>query len=149
MQIAHMLGTSTSSALEAVYGDPKRKKELDGAPTAALSGDTVSISAKALELAAQMQADKSAPDRQNAAGGEAEEQNTEQGAGQSGGVGMGASTGDQLAEIEGKIKELQQKISSIQNSAMPEESKQATISGLQAQIESLLQQLNALKAQVA
>lgn len=140
MNIAYMMGTSTSSALEALYGDPQKKKNeaTEAAPLAA-PVDRVSISAEALALAAARRGSGENAGSEESAG----ESSTEaKGAGT---AGTGAS-GNSAASIEAKIKELQQKIMDVQNSNMPETSKQAMISSYETQLDALVQELNAIKS---
>ncbi len=162
MNIANLLGTSTSSALEAVYGQ-KKKNDNDDARNGVHSWreDTVSLSEAALALAQlagkeQAAAEDESQESLNGQGsgraalqsGNADE-NEEDGAvagagrGSSSGIGSGSS----VSEIEANIKQLQQKIVETQNSNLPEDTKSAMISAIQAQIGELVQEKNALENQ--
>lgn len=161
MYIANLLGTSTSSALEAVYGQ-KKKNDNDDAQNSVYSWreDTVSLSDAALalvQLAGKEQAPSDDDTRESLNGqtpnglpssgadGKSEEEGAVSGAGQSSSSGGGS--GSSVSEIEAKIKQLQQKIVETQNSDLPENTKSAMISALQAQIGELVQEKNALENQ--
>ena len=163
MNIANMLGTSTSSALEAVYGQKKKNDNDDNDRNGVYSWreDTVSFSEAALALAQlagkeQGTAEDGSQESLNGQGsgkaalqsGNAEENEGEgdvSGAGQASSSGIGG--GSSVSEIEAKIKQLQQKIVETQNSNLPEDTKSAMISAIQAQIGELVQEKNALANQ--
>lgn len=163
MNIANLLGTSTSSALEAVYGQ-KKKNDNDDAQNGVYSWreDTVSLSEAALALAQlageeQATAEDESQESLNGQGSgkaalqsgnadENEEDGAVAGAGQ-GSSSSGVGSGSSVSEIEAKIKQLQQKIVETQNSNLPEDTKSAMISAIQAQIGELVQEKNALENQ--
>ena len=163
MNIANLLGTSTSSALEAVYGQ-KKKNDNDDAQNGVYSWreDTVSLSEAALALAQlagkeQATADDESQESLNGQGSgktalqsgnadENEEDGAVAGTGQ-GSFSSGVGSGSSASEIEAKIKQLQQKIVEIQNGNLPEDTKSAMISAIQAQIGELVQEKNALENQ--
>ena len=162
MNIANLIGTSTSPALEAVYGQ-KKKNDSDDAQNGVYSWreDTVSLSEAALALAQMAGKEQAPPDDesqeslngqtsgkdalQSGNAGENEDEGAVSGAGQ--GSAFGGGSGASASEIEAKIKQLQQKIVETQNSSLPEDTKSAMISSLQAQISELVQEKSALENQ--
>ena len=164
MNIAHLLGTSNSSALEALYGEQKNR---DDAGESVRSGvfswreDSVSISEAALALLDVAGKEQAPPavglsqdslnghgsrtlSLKEAASGDAEER--EEAAKPGGGAfSLGGSSG--AADIEARIKALQQKIVETQASDLPEEIKSAKISGLQSQISQLTQEKSVIDSQ--
>ena len=166
MNIANMLGTSTSSALEALYGQQKKKDDDDSAQSGVYSWqqDRVSISDAALALAGlagKEQApseDGASQDSLNGQGSRrvslpnAKTDGTEEAADSvesagGGQQGFSLGGGSSASDIEAKIKALQQKIVETQNSDLPEDAKSAMISGLQSQIGQLAQEKSALESQ--
>ena len=166
MNIANMLGTSTSSALEAVYGQKKKKENEDDAQSGVYSWrqDRVSVSEAALallEAAGKEQAPPEDDSSDNAASEELLHKNLgtdakADGSGKTDGSveasgeaeqGFSLGNGSSASDIDAKIKQLQQKIMEIQNSELPEDTKSAMISGLQAQISALVQEKSAMESQ--
>ena len=146
MNIANMMGTSTSSALEAIYGERKKQDEEEGLSVASWKKDTVSISAEAASLAKQMEnrlGVSGASEQPNFA---ADDQQAERENGAVGGSGGGMGSGNDTRQLEAKIKELQSKLSSIQSSNIPEESKEAMTAAIQAELNAAMQELNAAQA---
>lgn len=146
MNIAYLMGTSTSSALEALYGDPKKRQETSTEGSVhSWQQDSVSISAEALALAYSQKTEDQTKNQSESQNAESEDagMNTTASGGSSGG------SGTSIQKLEARIKELQQEISKVQSSNIPEESKNAIIGGLQAELEAALQELNALKNQAA
>ena len=161
MNIANLLGTSTSSALEAVYGQKKKNDNDDNAQNGVHSWreDTVSLSEAALALA-QLAGKDQAPaedESQESTNGQSSgkdalpsgnaDENEEAVSSAGGGQGSAFGGGSSASELEAKIKQLQQKIVETQNSSLPEDTKSAMISALQAQIGELVQEKNALEGQ--
>ena len=160
MNIANMLGTSTSSALEAAYGQKKKKANEDDAQSGVFSWrqDRVSVSEAALallEAAGKEQAPPEDYSSDNAASGDALNKTLDSGAKAGGSVeasgeagqGFSLGNGSSASDIDAKIEQLQQKIVEAQNSELPEDAKSAMISGLQAQISALVQEKSALENQ--
>lgn len=151
MQIANMLGTSTASALEAIYGEEERKqKAAKRNEIFSRQQDSVSISPEALQAYQTM---RCTLEEASSTDGMTEEEKNLPGdmphEAAAGGSSSGSGGSATVAEIETKIKELQQKMMQIQNSGMPEESKNAMTTSIQAQINELMQQLNGLQAKAA
>lgn len=166
MNIANMLGTSTSSALEAVYGQKKKKENEDDAQSGVFSWrqDRVSVSEAALallEAAGKEQAPPEDASSDNAASGDALNKTLDSGAKSDGsgeangsvaasgeaGQSFSLGNGPSASDIDAKIKQLQQKIVETQNNELPEDAKSAMISGLQAQISALVQEKSAIESQ--
>ena len=147
MQIAHMMGTSTASALEAVYGEDKKKKSAQQNTVHSWQEDSVSLSPEAIQAYSMMRLNLQ--EQPNVDGLNEEEKQLLGEAGneapEAGGVSQGGGSSS-AAEIEAKIKELQQKMSQILSSGMPEATKNAMASSIQSQISQLMQELNALTA---
>jgi|GEM_PF-6489106 len=151
MQIARMMGTSTASALEAVYGDEERKqKEARQSSILSRQQDSVSISPEAMQAYQMMRLnlqDKPSHDGLNTQEIDLLGDTPHEGP-MAGGASAAAGSAS-ISELEAKIKELQQQMVQIQNSGMPEESKAAMSASIEAQIQQLMQQLNALRVQTA
>ena len=159
MNIANLLGTSTSSALEAVYGQKKKDEKEDGAQSGVHSWrqDTVSFSEAALallEVAGKEQAPSDGNSARDAMNGQtaqgdplaaAQGDEVEGTEGDGGGQPFSLGGNSNASDIEVKIKQLQQKIVETQNGSLPEDTKSAVISGLQSQISALVQEKNALE----
>ena len=145
MQIAHMMGTSTASALEAIYGEDKKNKSTQQNTVHSWQEDSVSLSPEALQAYSMMRLNLQ--EQPNVDGlNEEEKQLLGEAGNEAPEAGASQNSGSSAAEIEAKIKELQQKMSQILSSGMPEATKNAMSSSIQAQINQLMQELNALVA---
>jgi hypothetical protein len=151
MQIARMMGTSTASALEAVYGDEGRKQK-EARQNSVFPGqrDSISISPEAMQAYQMMRLnlqDKPSLDGLNQDEIELLGKVAHEGPMPGGASGSGGSS--IISELEAKIKELQQQMAQVQNSGIPDESKAAMTASIEAQIQQAMQELNALRVKTA
>lgn len=152
MNIAYLMGTSTSDALEAVYGEKKKRaqdEEEEALRVSSWKPDTVTLSAEAKAFAAALENQKTDGYGSNQQGTNtaADQQKDAQESGALGSSGGGVSMGGSIASVEAKIKQIQQKINEIQKSNIPDEAKESLIAGLLEQLNAAMQELNELKAQ--
>ena len=148
MQISRMMGTSTASALEAVYGDKERKqKKLRQNCPLTRQSDSVSISPEAMNAYQIMRINLM--EKLDYHGlNEEEKEPLVDGVPHEGpmaGV-PGSGGGDQISVLKSKLEALTQQLMEVMNSGMPEETKAAKAGSIQAQINAVMQQINALMA---
>jgi hypothetical protein len=151
MQIARMMGTSTASALEAVYADEERKqKQARQSDPLSRQQDSVSISPEALQAYQMMRLNlQEKPDYHGMKQEDKEllgdfsgEAPTAEGA-------SGSGERSDISKLESRLKELQAKLAQVQSSGMPEESKGAMTASIIAEINAVMQEINAKKAKAA
>jgi len=147
MQISRMLGTSTASALEAVYGDEERKqkKARQNCPLTR-HFDGVSISPEAMNAYQMMRMNlQEKPCYHGLNQEEKELLGKFLHDGPMAGI-PGSGSGASVSALKSRLKELAQQLMQVMNSGMPEETKAAKSASIQSQISQVMQDLNALQA---
>jgi len=146
MQISRMMGTSTASALEAVYGDEGGKKKARQNCPLTRHFDSVSISPEAMNAYQMMRINlQEKPCYHGLNQEEKELLGKLPHEGPMAGV-PGSGGGDSVSSLKSRLKELTQQLMQIMNSDMPEETKAAKAGAIQAQINEVMQEINSLQA---
>jgi len=148
MQIARMMGTSTASALEAVYAEEERKQKQAKQPGAlSWQQDSISISPEAMNAYQMMRINlMDKPSQHGLTQDEIKRLGKTPHEGPTAGSAFGTSSGSSVTSLQSRLKELQQQLVQVQNSGMPEETKAAKTASIMSQINEIMQELQKAKA---